>query len=297
MSVYRLNTLHQAANYVRQGFAIVRRTPGLYLLISLIYALPALIAAYLDFFLPEPAVWQQAITRCLPWPTIVLGTVAIMVAVGYHSRGQPVDLGRVSREALRWAPRYIWTNVHTSLIFWPPIGLLLAARRWQQDTLANIWAPEVLVGDVWWLLITAVAVYLHTRTLLAPFLAVHADLPATLAVMEAWRLGGQHFLACCATLVLGVLPVGVPLGFLAWDIAHNLQGSAQGAMLAAAPDLLWAGIQAIRPVLIPALYLLYRELWGAELIRRQQEEPPRVPGVARVLLSLTQPLPRWGRWD
>jgi len=49
-------------------------------------------------------------------------------------------------------------------------------------------------------------------------------------------------------------------------------------MLAAAPDLIWAGIQAVRPVLIPAVYLLYRELFRAELARRQQEGGPPVPG-------------------
>jgi hypothetical protein len=293
----RHNTWRQAATYVGQGLAIVRRAPGLYVLISVVYAMPALLAGYLAADLREPALWQQALMLGLPWVTIVLGTVVIMVAVGYHSRGQPVDLGRASGEAIRWVPRYVLTNVHTSLIFWAPIGLLVAARRWQAELLPTTWAPEVLVGGLWWLFITGLALYLHTRTLLAPFLAVHADLPGTLAALEAWRLGGQHFRACFATLLLGTLPVGVPLVLLALGIAHNLPGPAQGAMLAAAPDMIWAGIQAIRPVLIPALYLLYRELWRAELARRQQEGGPRVPGLARAVLALTGPLPKLGRWD
>jgi len=87
------------------------------------------------------------------------------------------------------------------------------------------------------------------------------------------------------------------LVLVALVIAHKLPGSAQGAMLAAAPDLIWAGIQAVRPVLIPALYLLYRELWRAELARRQQEGGPPVPGLAQALLTLTRPLPKLGRWD
>ncbi len=293
----RRNTWQQAATYLGEGLAIVRRAPGLYLLISAVYAMPALLAGYLAGYVREPALWQQALMLGLPWVTIVLGTVVIMVAVGYHSRGQPVDLARASGEAIRWVPRYVWTNVHTSLIFWAPIGLLVAARRWQAEALPTMWVPEVLVGGLWWLSITSLALYLHTRTLLAPFLAVHADLPGTLAALEAWRLGGQHFRACFATLVMGTLPVGVPLVLFALGIAHNLPGSAQGAMLAGSPDLIWAGIQAVRPVLIPALYLLYRELWRTEQARRQQLGRPRVPGLAQAVLALTRPLPKLGRWD
>ena len=241
------NTWRQAGSCLGQGLAIVRRAPRLYLLISVVYAMPTLLAGYLAGYLREPALRQRALMLGLPWVTIVLGTVVIMVAVGYHSRGQPVDFGRVSGEAIRWVPRYVWTNVHTSLIFWAPIGLLVAARRWQAEALPTMWVPEVLVGGLWWLLITSLALYLHTRTLLAPFLAVHSDLPGTLAALEAWRLGGQHFLACFATLVLGTLPVAVPLVLLALGVAHNLPGPAQGAMLAAAPDLIWAGIQLVRP--------------------------------------------------
>jgi len=165
--------------------------------------MPALLAGYLAGYLREPALWQQALMLGLPWVTIVLGTVVIMLAVGYHSRGQTVDLGRAYGEAIRWVPRYVWTNVHNSLIFWAPIGLLVTARRWLAEALPTMWVPDVLVGGLSWLLIISVALFLHTRTLLALFLAVHADLPGTLAALEAWRLGGQHFVACFATLVLG----------------------------------------------------------------------------------------------
>jgi hypothetical protein len=243
----------------------------------------------------EPALWLQAIMIALPWFTIVLGTVVIMTAVAYQARGEVVGAGHATRVAIRWVPRYLWTNVHTSLIFWTPIGLLVGLRQWL--VMAEVAAPEVVGGPLWWLAVIGLAVYLHTRTLLAPFLAVHADLPGTLAALEAWRLGGQRFLLCLATLAAGSLPVGAPLGLLALGVASSLSGSAHDAVLAAAPNLTWAGIQAVRPLLIPTLYQLYHELWHAEQVRPRKERGLAVPSLARAAVALTQGLPKWGHWE
>jgi hypothetical protein len=97
--------------------------------------------------------------------------------------------------------------------------------------------------------------------------------------------------------VLGTLPVAVPLVLLMVLVARSLSAAAQDAMITAAPNLAWAGIQTIRPVLIPAVYWLYGDLWKAEEERRQREGQPRVPGPLRLVLALTQPLPKPGRWD
>ena len=276
---------------------MLRRAPGLYVLITLVYAPPALVAGIAENVLREPSPWQQAMKLALSWITIVLGAVVVMVAVGYHARGRTVDLGGATRLALRWTPRYVWTNVHTSLIFWVPTGLLVAIRQWQAQALPLAGPSDVAAGCLWWLVIVGVALYLHTRTLLAPFFAVHADLPGTLAFLEAWRLSGHHFSLCFATFVLGTLPVAVPLVLLMVLVARSLSAAAQDAMITAAPDLAWAGIQTIRPVLIPAVYWLYRDLWKAEEEHRQREGQPRVPGPLRLVLALTQPLPKPGRWD
>jgi len=258
------------------------------LTITLVYTTPALVAAWLVAVVRDPSPWQQALILTLPWLTIVLGAVVIMVAVAYQSRGQTVSLGRATRVGLRWVPRYLWTNVHTSIVFWVPTTLLLTLRERLQLT-----TPDVF----WWLLLACVALYMHTRTLLAPFLAIHGDLPGTLAMLTAWRLAGQHLGVCMATLVLGSLPVALPLGILALVVARNLSGPAQEALAAATPGLTWASIQLIRPLLIPALYLLYSELWHAELARVQERGGAHVPRVARLPLALTRPLPKYGTWD
>jgi hypothetical protein len=291
------DTMRKAASYVGCGLAWVRQAPGLYLLITLAYTAPAAVAAGLAALARDPGPWQQALMLALPWVTIVLGAVVIMVAVGFQSRGQIVSPGRATRVAARWVPRYLWTNVHTSIIFWLPIGLLLVLHQWLLSIAPDEFGTNTPLDILLWLLIAGLAIYLHTRTLLAPFLAVHADLPATLAMLMAWRLAGRHFAVCLATLVLGSLPVALPLVLLALALARAVEGPARAALVAAAPDLAWAGIQLIRPVLIPALFLLYRDLWQAEQTQLERQDGPAVARIARLALALTRPLPKLGGWD
>jgi hypothetical protein len=89
----------------------------------------------------------------------------------------------------------------------------------------------------------------------------------------------------------------LPLGILALVVARSLSGPGQEALAAATPGLTWASIQLIRPLLIPALYLLYSELWHAELARVQERGGAHVPRAARLPLALTRPLPKYGTWD
>jgi hypothetical protein len=291
------DTLRQAASYVGCGLAWVRQAPPLYLLITLAYTAPAAVAAGLTAFARDSVPWQQALILALPWVTIVLGAVVIMVAVGFQSRGQIVSLRRATRVAARWVPRYLWTNFHTSIIFWVPIGLVLVLRQWLVSIAPDDFAANIPLDTLWWLLIASLAAYLHTRTLLAPFLAVHGDLPATLAMLMAWRLAGRHFTVCLATLIVGSLPVALPLVLLALALAPTLEGPAQAALLAAAPDLAWVAIQLIRPVLIPALFLLYRDLWPAEQAQFEMPGGANIPRLAHLALALTRPLPKPGAWD
>jgi hypothetical protein len=284
--------VNRAATHLRWGIALVLRDPGLYLRITLVYVAPALVAAFISAFVNEPTLWQQAIMLGLPWLTIVLGTVVIMVTIGYHVRRQPVGLVRATRVALRWVPRYVWTNVHTSLIFWLPMGALLAARRWQVEV-----APIAQSEAAWWVVIAALGLYLHTRTVLAPFLAVHADLPGTLAALAAWRLAGRHFPVCLATLIVGTLPVGIPLALIASGLTLGLSGEARSLFLDAAPDLLWASIQLLRPVLIPTLYPLYHAIWQSEQAQFQLDVDGGLPAGVCTLLKLTERLPKLGSWD
>ena len=240
---------------------------------------------------PEGFWGEQAATLVLPYVTAILGTVVVMVAVGSQAHGRRVGVIQASLMALPWVPRYVWTNVHTTVIFWTPIGLLLLARAWQEKAIALSGGVQPAVNGLWWLVIAGAALVIHTRTVLAPFLAIHGDLPGTLAVLEAWRLSGRHFAVCLSTLVVAGGPVALPFLGLSLALIMTLPAAALVVFFAVLGDLVWVAIQATRPILIPALYLLYGELWEEELARRRSHGEPPVPIVARILLALTRPLP------
>jgi uncharacterized membrane protein len=192
-------------------------------------------------------------------------------------------------------PRYVWTNVHTSVIFWAPVGSLILIGGWLETSLGLQGVSGKAVAALWWMVIALVALVMHTRTLLAPFFAIHGDLPGTLAALEAWRLSGRYFAICLSTLVIASLPMVLPLLALVAIAVTVAPGTEKAAVVAAAPYAVWAGIQLVRTVLIPALCVLYNDLWTAELRWRRAVGSPPVPRLARALLTLTRPLPSlWG---
>ncbi|HKA49529.1 MAG TPA: hypothetical protein VKK19_08070 [Candidatus Dormibacteraeota bacterium] len=287
----------QAVAYLKSGLAISRPYWSTHALIFLVYSAPAAAAAWLaaSAVTARPAGWAEVARLVLPYVTAIVGTVVVMVAVSHQAHGHRIGLIRVSLKALPWVPRYFWTNVHTSVIFWVPIGLLLLVRSWQEAAIPLAGGLRPVVAVLWWLGIGLVALVIHTRTLLAPFFAIHGDLPGTLSALEAWRASGRHFRLCLVTLVVAGGPVAVPLGALALGLTLTLSGQTLAAFLNAVGDLVWVGIQAVRPVLIPAVYALYGDLWNAELARRRQVGEPPIPAFARPLLALTRPLPNLGR--
>jgi hypothetical protein len=284
---------------LRRGFAITRTGIGTHLGIMVVFAIPALAAAYLaaSTVRRQPTIGEQLGLAVLPWVTAVIGSVVVMVAVSRQAQERPIGVVGATLSALPWVPRYFWTNVHTTIIFWVPNVALLQARALQEAVAPVDGAPQPIVGGLWWVVSGLVGLYLHTRTLLAPFLAIHGDLPGTMAALESWRLSGAHFGRCLATLVAGAAPVALPLAAIAGVAVLSLSGVQREAFWAAAPNLVWAGIQILRPVLIPATYVLYRDLWSQELARRDRDGEPPTPVLARVLLRLTRPLPHLGRYS
>jgi hypothetical protein len=170
--------------------------------------------------------------------------------------------------------------------------VVVSLRAWQEREVPLAGSAAVGAAAAWWVVIVVIALVVHTRTLLAPFLAIHADLPATLAALEAWRLSRNAFGACLSTLVVGSLPVALPLGIAFVCVMAVLPQPAREALEPALPDLGYAAIQLIRPILIPATFLLFQDLWRLEHARRVQFGQPPTPVVARLLLALTRPLPR-----
>jgi hypothetical protein len=286
-----------ARGYFARGFSLVNRHRGAYGLLTVLYVSPALLAALLSTRIPEPNTWQEAMLYLLRSLTVVLGTLVVMVVVAYHAERRAIGIGQATWLGLHWVFRYLWTNAHTSLIFWVPTTTLVWLHARQQDFLPLGGVTQPLANGLWWIAIGAVALAIHTRTMLAPFYAVHSDIPGTLATVESWRQSGRHFRLCMGTLVLASAPVAIPLGLIAGGLLLSLSPPQQALLQLALPDLTWAAIQLIRPLLIPAVYGLYKDLEeGAQDGPTAASLVANPPLLARPLLALTRPLPHWGRW-
>lgn len=287
-----------AARYFASGLSLVRLHRGLYGRLTALYVSPALLVAALTVLVPEPNAWQDVLFYILRSLTVVLGTLAVMVVVAYHAQGRVIGIVQASRLSLFWVFRYLWTNAHTSLIFWIPVSALTWVHARQEALVPLADGVQPLANGVWWIATGGIALAIHARTMLAPFFAVHGDVPGTLATIESWRMSGRSFWVCLSTLVLASAPVAVPLGIAGGGLLLVLPSAQRALFLIALPDLIWAAIQLIRPLLIPAVYGLYKDRWENEAAGQAEGEVSRsVPYLARPLLALTRPLPHFGRWD
>ena len=287
-----------AAHYFTSGLAIVRRHTGVYGRLTALYVSPALLVAALTVLIREPNAWQHALLYLLRSLTVVLGTLVVMVMVACHAQGREVSIVQATRLGLHWVFRYLWTNAHTSLFFWIPVTGLTWIHARQEALLPLADGVQPLANGGWWLATAAIGLAIHTRTMLAPFFAVHGDVPGTLATVESWRVSGRSFWVCLSTLVLASAPIALPLALVVGGLWLVLPASLQAMFFIALPDLVWAAIQLIRPLLIPAVYVLYKDIGGEGDAGRHEGDPlATTPILARPLLALTRPLPHFGRWD
>ncbi len=287
-----------AVHYFTSGLSIIRPQAGVYGRLTALYVSPALLVAVLTVLLREPNAWQHALLYFLRSLTVVLGTLVVMVMVAYHAQSRELSIVQATRLGLHWVFRYLWTNAHTSLVFWIPVTALTWIHARQEMLIPLSDGVQPLANGSWWLATGVIGLAIHTRTMLAPFFAVHGDVPGTLATVESWRVSGRSFWVCLSTLVLASAPIALPLALVGGGLALVLPASLRAMLLIALPDLIWAAIQLIRPLLIPAVYVLYKDIGGEESVgERKGDSLASAPKFARPLLALTRPLPHFGRWD
>jgi hypothetical protein len=237
-------------NNVQRGFAITRQQPDVYLKLVLLYSLPPLAAAWVVLFGPPS---YQPLAFALPVITMVVAPVVLMYAVDAGHDGERIGVLEATRRGVPSVPRYVWTNVYTTVLFWVPVGALVLLR--DRSPLG-----AVVPLPVWLFVIGAVALHQHVRTVLAPYLAIHGDLAGRAAVLASWHLGGRYFWLLLGTFVLASLPVALPLA-LAFELAEHFgPDPLAAALLAVSWQLGWVGVQSTRPVLIPALHTVYEDL-------------------------------------
>src|SRR5207302_3779770 len=235
---------------LRRGLDITRQQPDLYIKLVLLYSLPPLASAGLVLYAPRDTPWYQPLVSLLPLITILVAPVVLMHAVDAGRSGERISVFEATRRGVPWVPRYIWTTVHTTILFWVPVGALVLL--WERSPLG-----AVLPSVVWVTVIALVALHQHVRTVLAPYLAVHGELDGTRAALTSWQLGGRHFWPLLGTFVLGSVPVALPLVACFLAIQRFGPDPLSAALVAASWQLGWVGVQSTRGLLIPALHTAY----------------------------------------
>ncbi len=279
-------------HYFQAGLAVLRDKPWLYVQLLVIFALPACLAAILTLLKASETPGGSVAIFALNAVSSSVAPVVIMVTVAAGFAKENLGVAKAIRRGLAWLARYLWTNAHTTVVFWVPVGALVILFRWQAE-LAPLDATGQTVADFFWfLVIGVVALYVHSRTLLAPFLAVHENMPGTLAALESWRLSGRYFPKVFGVFVVSSAPTAVPLAAVIIGLLLLLDGGPKSTMLAVIPSLTWVAIKFVRPFLVTAVYPLQKELWIEERRRRDEQGHPTVPSALVPLIKLSAFLPR-----
>ena len=282
----------QGGRYAVRGLKTLRLTPLVFVAIMALFSLPAAgVIAITAADLPE-GLGRTAGTTVL---NVLSGTVApvmFMKAVAAAHDGRRLGLWWHLADGTRWLPRYIWTNLHTTMIFWVPVGILTVGLiSFQRLTFAETF-PGGLISILWVVVIGGTGIYVHSRTLLAPFIAVHGNVPGSLAALESWRVSGRMLGPVFATFVISAGPIAVPLAAVFMGFYLTLTGPALDVFTATLVAQVWIAVNLIRPPLVAATYALYTEVWADELERRAQLGHPATPAPVRWLIDMSWWPPR-----
>ncbi len=282
----------QGRRYAVRGVKTLRVTPFVYAAIMVLFSLPAAVVIWITAAdLPE-GLGRSAGTTVLNLLSGTVAPVVFMKAVAAAHDGRRLGLWPHLEDGTRWLPRYIWTNLHTTVIFWVPVGILtLGLNSFQRVAFAET-TPGILVSVLWVVVIGGTGIYVHTRTLLAPFIAVHGNVPGSLAALESWRVSGRMFGPVFATFVTAAGPIAVPLAAVFMGFYLTLTGPALEVFSATLVAQVWIAVNLIRPPLVAATYALYTEVWADELERRAQLGHPATPSLVRWLIDMSWWPPR-----
>src|SRR5689334_11275383 len=130
----------ESVSYVASGVRICSQDiAGLVTLVGL-FALPPLAAVIVGSQRGALAYW---VATALPWITITLGNIAVVLAIEAIDAGYPVVPAQILPAAVRWLPRYLWANGITTLLFWgifTPLqwAITQQTNRWNWISLAPL---------------------------------------------------------------------------------------------------------------------------------------------------------------
>ncbi len=232
----------QAASYVASGLRICRKDiPGLVVLVGL-FMLPPLAAVVVG---SQPGALAFWIAQALPWITITLGNMCAVLAIEAIDAGQPIIPSEILPAAVRWLPRYLWTNGITTVLFW---GLFTPAQ-WALDKLVASWGwPSFTVI----LLLGIPMLFWHVRLVFATYAAIVDDQPGVHSVRISLGIAQGRWLMVVAAFVGSVVveaPIIGPIYLLIQGISNQ----------AVAGGFTWMLIMLMRPIFIATLHEIYED--------------------------------------
>jgi hypothetical protein len=232
----------QAFRYVVAGLRICRRDiAGIITLVGL-FSLPSLAAAVVGGYPGTLAYW---IGSALPWITITLGNISMVLAIEAIDSGQPVIPAQILPAALRWFPRYILTNGITTLLFWGifnPLQWLIGqeANRLNWPSYAPL--ALLLIPMLIW----------HVHLVFATYAAIIDDHPGVRSVLISIGITRRRWLMVATAFVGSVLieaPIVGPIYLLILHVSNPV----------VADGFTWMLIMFMRPLFIATLHEIYED--------------------------------------
>ena len=166
-------------HYFRMGLAVLGDNPWLYVQLLTIFSVPAALAAILTVLEVGKTPGGSVALFFLNAVSSSVAPVVIMVTVAAGFAKQRLGVVEAIRSGLVWLLRYLWTNAHTTVIFWVPVGALILLFNWQGESAPLDPTGQTVADFFWFLGIALVALYIHSRTLLAPIVQVSMPNPST----------------------------------------------------------------------------------------------------------------------
>lgn len=244
----------QSVAYIAAGLRIVLKDlPGLITLVGL-FQLPPLAAVIIGSRSGWLAFW---IAWALPWISITLGNVAVTLAIADHEADRSLLPGRTLIAAVRWLPRYLWTNALTSILFWgvfTPLQWIIGIQvsRWS-------WPPFTPTA-----LLLLPMLFWHVRLVFATYATFDDHQSGVCSVRTSIKLAQKRWVMIAgafAGAVLVMAPVAGPLYLLALRNPNPV----------VVTGFTWLIVMAMRPLLIATTHGIYQD-FGPALARVEPQE-------------------------
>jgi hypothetical protein len=264
----------QAGAYVAAGLRICRKDiSGLVTLVGLFLVPP--LAAVIVGSQPGPVAYWVA--QALPWITITLGNISVVLAVEAIDRGEPVVPAKILPAAILWWPRYMWANTITTVLFWvifdsSPIQIGPITIDLLPVQLAHLTAHWGWPSFTPLLILGLPMLFWHVRLVFATYAAIVDDQHGWRSVFISIGIARGRWLMVVAAFVGSVLiegPIALPAYLLIQQVTNPL----------VAGGFTWVLVMCMRPIFIATLHEIYEDYRPAAAIAESHRN--------------AKPLPRW----